>query len=201
MEMKGIHDYIVEIKEPFKDTFKTEGGLELYANKDFSAERLSNRIGIIKATPHLFKGIIKEGYQVLIDPTILYEQIYRGVKQESIHLLDREKMLFKIEPKLIILFRENENEEWKGFLNNLLAEPIIKNTKEITSEYIFTVEVKEEFIKGKAIVKYCNEEVKELGISKNDTIAINPFGGLSFWLNGKEYWWLRTNDVLAKYNK
>ena len=72
------------------------------------AKRLANRIGIVKATPYLFEGVIKEDYQVLIDPTILYEQIFRDVKQESIHLVDRDKMLFKISPNLIVLYRENE---------------------------------------------------------------------------------------------
>ena len=129
--MKGLHDYIIEIKEPFKDSFKTKGGLELYANKDFSAERLSNRIGTVKATPYLFEGVIQEGYEVLIDPSILYEQIYRDVKQESIHLLDSEKMLFKIDPKLIVLYRENEQQEWKGFLNNLLVSPIVNKGDKI----------------------------------------------------------------------
>lgn len=197
--MKGIHDYIIEIAEPFKETFKTESGLELYANKSFSADRLSNRIGKVMEVPLLFDGIIKQGYEVLIDASILYEQSFKSVKQESIHLLDRDKMLFKINPNLIVLYRENENEQWKGFLNNLLVEPIEKKSQKLVSSLIIIPDEKATYEKGKAIVKYANENVKELGVNNGETVFIDPLGGIQFWLDGKEFWWIRTKDILAKY--
>lgn len=196
--MKGTNEYIIEIKEPFNETFKTKGGIELYANKDFSAERLANRIGIVKATPLLFEGVLEVGYDVLIDPTILYEQIFRDVKQESIHLLDREKMLFKISPNLIVLYRENAQEEWKGFLDNCLVAPIEKK-QEIFSSIIIIEAPKKEYEKGKAIVKYGNTALTDGAINANDTVVIDKTGGITFWLEGEEYWWLRTHEIYAKY--
>ena len=196
--MKGIHDYILEIKEPFKETFKTEGGLELYANKRFSADRLSNRIAKVMATPVFFEGVIEVGYEVLIDATILYEQIYNKKVQESIHLLDSEKKLFKIDPKLIVLYRENSQAEWKGFLDSVLVEPIKKAAKPLTSSLIILPEEVVEFEQNKAKIVVCNSDVTNMGIEKNDIVAIKPLG-ISFWLDGKEFWWLKNDDLLGKY--
>jgi len=196
--MQGIHDYILEIKEPFKDTFKTASGVELYANKRFSADRLSNRIGKVMATPLFFEGIIEVGYEVLVDASILYEQIYNGKVQESIHLLDKDKMLFKIDPKLIVLYRENPQEQWKGFLDSILVEPIKKASKSLKSSLIIIPDEEIEFEKTKATVTICNSELSEFGIVKNDTIAIKPLG-IPFWLDGKEFWWLKNDDVLGRY--
>jgi co-chaperonin GroES (HSP10) len=197
--MKGINDYIIEIKNPFKETITTKGGLELYANKDFSADKLSNRIGIVKETPFSIQNSeIEIDFEVLIDPTILYEQIYRGIKQESIHLLDRDKMLFKIEPKLIVLYRKDKDSEWIGFLENCLCEPILKEKKEITKGLILLEDEKDEFLKDRVIVKYINQGLKDLGIEVGDTVAINKQGGIVFWLDGIEYWWLRVSDIIAK---
>lgn len=196
--MKGIHDYILEIKEPFKESFKTESGLEIFANKRFSADRLSNRIAKVMATPLFFEGIIEVGYEVLIDATILYEQIYQKKVQESIHLLDSEKKLFKIDPKLIVLYRENAQEQWKGFLDSVLVEPIKKESKSLKSSLIILPEEVAEFEQNKAKMVVCNNDITNLGISKNDIIAIKPLG-ISFWLDGKEFWWLKNDDVLGKY--
>lgn len=197
--MKGIHEFIIEIKVTYNSTFKTEGGLELYANKDFSADRLSNRVGKVISTPFLLDSAIQEGYEVMIDPTVLYEQCYLGNKQESIFLVDKEKMWFRIEPRLIILYRENENSKWKGFLENLLVKPIKKPEPKMT--ILFTLEQVEKYEKGKAHVVFPNAENEKLDVKEGDEIAINPNGGVSFWLDGVEFFWLRNIDILGKYEQ
>lgn len=192
--MRGIHEFIIEIKVTYNKTFKTESGLELYANKDFSADRLSNRVGKVISTPLLLESEIKEGFEVMIDPTVLYEQCYLGAKQESIFLVDREKMWFRIEPRLIILYRENKLSKWKGFLENLLVEPIKK--PEPKRNIIFTIEEVEKYEKGKAKIVYPNVNIE---VETNDKVAIDPSGGVPFWINGKEFWWVRNVDVLGKF--
>jgi len=191
--MKGINDYIIEIAEPFKQTITTKGGLELYANKDFSADKLSNRIGKVIETPYLFEGVIEKDYEVLIDPTILYEQIYRGIKQESIHLLDRDKMWFKIEPKLIVLYRKDKDSEWIGFLENCLCEPILKEKKEVKQGLILMEDEKDEFVMDRVVAKYINQDLKDLGVEVGDTVVINKQGGIAISLS--------INNLYQKYDK
>lgn len=189
--MIGIHDFLIELKEDFSDTFKTESGLELYANKNISGERLSNRIATVINTPLMHETKIKIGYQVMIDPSILYKQIYRGVEQNSIHLVDEGK--YKLTPKEIILYREDENSEWKGYLENNLVELIYKISEKLESSliYIPNSDVKK-LKKGRAKALYMNDSIDA---KKGDELIINPNGGLSYWIDGKEHWWIRNIDI------
>ncbi len=190
--MKGIREYIVEIKNPFKDSFMTESGIELYADKNFSADRLSNRVGKVVSVPFFDGETLEEGDEVLIDPTILYEQIFRDVKQESVFLVDNKKMYYKIAPNLIVLYRKNKDDEWTGYRQNLLVEPIKKKQK----EYKFIIAKQEEGYEEKIVkIKYANDEID---VKEGEKVVINPLG-ITFWLKGKEYWWVQTNDVIARY--
>lgn len=193
--MKGLHDFIVKIDVEFHDTFKTEGGLELYANKDISAERVSNRFGKIVNTPVFHDTIIKPGYQVMIDPTILYKQTYRHIKQDSIHLMDKEEGLYKLDPKEIILYRESENHQWKGYGQNNLVEPVKGVSKTVKSDFIYIPEKPADFIKGKAKALFMNDNIDA---KKGDELIISKDGGLPYWIEGKEFWWIRNIDIYAK---
>ena len=183
--MIGLHNFIVELKTDFHDTFKTESGLELYANKDMSAERLSNRIAKVINTPAFHETEIEIGYQLMIDPSILYEQIYRETKQESIHLVDKEKGWYKLDPKEIVLFRKDDSEEWKGYLENSLVEPIPEEAEELKSTLIQLLPKKKTFKKGRAKALYMNDGID---VSKGDKLIIADHGGIPFWIEGKEFW-------------
>lgn len=192
--MKGIKDFIIQIENPYSETFKTENGVELYADKKFSAERLTNRIVKVVSTPFFHETPIKEGYELLIDPTILYKQTYQGVEQDYTNLVDEEKMWFKISPQMIVLFRKDKDSEWKGYLQNVLVEPIVIE-QEILSKVILAPEKKKEYKKDVVKLTYSNEDLIKKGANNGDEITINPLGGIPFWVEGKEYWWLRNVDI------
>ena len=191
--MRSIKDIIIELKEPFSEKFKTENGVELYANVDFSQERLSKRIVKVISVPLNHDTPIKNGFELLIDPTILYRQIYREVKQDYQSKVGED--LFKVQPNMIILYRENENSEWKGYLKNALIS-YVKEEEPLENAFIYIPDnVKNEYKKGFATLVYGNKELFELSCKNGDEIAINPLGGISFWLDGKEYWWIRNVDI------
>ncbi|SED10680.1 Co-chaperonin GroES (HSP10) [Tenacibaculum sp. MAR_2009_124] len=196
--MQGLNNYIIELESPYNEKFKTESGIELFGNVDFTPERLSNRVAIIKGIPALCKGEIKEGYEVLIDFTVFYRQIYHGVKQWYNSVIDADKNLYHITPNMIVCYRESKRHEWKGFDKNLLVEPILEGD-EIESTLILpdTVSSAKEF-KGKVKVLFVNSQLKKLGIQNKDVVLMNPNGGVQFWIEGKEYWWIRTKDVYGQ---
>ena len=76
--MKGTKNFIIKLENPYSDTFKTKGGLELYGNVDFTTEEQSNRIAKVIGVPSLFETEIKDGYEVLIDATPIYRRGRRG---------------------------------------------------------------------------------------------------------------------------
>ena len=192
--MKGLNHFIIELKIDFKDTFTTEGGLELYMNKSISQDKLSNRIAKVISTPCFHETVIKEGYQVMIDPTILYNQIYQGIKQDSINIVDKKKGWYMLEPKEVILYREDSESEWIGYLENSLVEPVIETIGEQKVGEIIISTGSKQLIEGRATAKYMSKDIE----AKNgDNLVINKNGGIPFWIDGKEFHWIRAIDIYA----
>lgn len=199
--MTGLRDFIIKLDKPLNETFKTESGLELHGHADFSVDRLSNRVAKVMATPLFVDTPIKKGYEVMIEPTILYKQSYQGVKQHYTSLIDKDEMLFKVTPNMIILYREHESDEWKGHLQNLMVEQIKEDEPVIKTSLIIPENVTPKFKKGRAKALYINQTLKERGIKIGDELLIHPRGGVNFWLDGKHYWWIRSKDVFATIPK
>lgn len=203
--MKGTKDFIIHIPQPFSNIIKTESGVEIFADKRFSADRLSNRIGTVISTPINGEFEIKEGFKVLVDPTILFEQIYKGTSgaQQSIFLVDKQKSWYKIEPSMIVLYQKNESVNWKGFQNNAIYELVEEaNPEEQPKESLF-IYIPETFTskfkQDRAILKYGNDEIlKE--VAPGQEVIVKPEMAIEYWIDGKTYKWFRNEDVVAVVN-
>lgn len=223
--MQGINHFILEVEKAFNDTIEV-GDIELFIDKKISRDRAANRFGTIVNIPAQGKTILKKGYQVIFDATILYRQIYKEGVQESIHLVDKEKSWYKIEPDMIVLYRENDTAEWKGYGDNLMVSFITEKPNGIAfkkiwddatssvnpSDYlldeaccsplldkpsIITSAPKETHVKGKAVVKYRNAFLEENHVENGQEIFINPTCGIPFFFKNETLYWIRTKDVLA----
>ena len=195
--MTGLHDFIIEMDVEFNETFKTEGGFEFYMNQKISQDKLSNRFGRVVSTPVFHDTEIEPGDEVLFDPTILYKQIYVYGTPDSPDLMDKEKKWYKIHPKGIVLYRKPGSEEWKGHLENSLVEPIMEE-EPVVSSVILAPEKKTGFVKGRARALFMNRDIEA---EKGDLLVINPNGGLPYWINGKEYWWIRNQDIHGRIHE
>jgi hypothetical protein len=226
--MQAIHHFIIEVKDPFKDKIEI-GKLELFVDKKISRDRSSNRFGKIISCPIIADSCeLKEGFEIIFDATVLYRQVYKEGVQESIHLMDKANSLYKIEPDMIVLFRENKESEWKGYKDNLMVEFITednlnnviswentsadsydsdKKSSLISDEVgqfprtekipIITSIDKKTVIKGKAKVKYRNEELENQEIENGQVVFIRPDAGIPFFFKNETLYWIRTKDVLA----
>ncbi len=194
--MKSIKHYIIKLENPYNETFKTESGFELYGNVDFSVDRLGNRIAEIVSVPELNKSEIKEGYEVLIDFSNFYRQIFQKQKTGFNAVIDSEKNLYYLTPNMIICFRENEKSEWKGFGQNCLVKPILEEVKP-KSNLILPETVTEKKFDGKVKMIYANSELNELGVKNGDIVYIDRRGGVKYWLDGVEYWWIMNRHIKA----
>lgn len=199
--MIAIHDFIIDAKQAFSETFKTAGGLKLYGDKKFMGDKLSNRIAKVVECPALTNTIIKPDYEVLIDPTIFYSQAYEKTgEQENQYLLDAGNGYYKIHPNMVVCYRTSSESEWVGFEQNVLVEFYREPIEPKTS--LILTELKEpEYTKGIAKVTYPNQELIEFGVAVGDTIHIKHNFGVAFYLDGKEFFWIRNRDILAIANK
>lgn len=196
--MKGTQDFIIHLKNPYNDTFKTKNGLELYGNVNFTTERQSNRIATVVGIPSLYKTEIKEGYEVLIDASPLYRQIYRGIKQWYQNIVDEDENLFHLGKEMIICYRKNKSADWIGFLENSIVKPILEEQNKINTTLIIPANASEKKFNGKVVMRFVNSEINGLGVENGDILYINKLGGVKYWFNGEELWWIRNKDIYAK---
>lgn len=190
--MQSLREYIIKADFDFSDKFETESGVEIYASKRFSQEKLSNKIVTIVSCPVMTDDdILKPGYQIAIDPSVYYQQNYNTTgDQDGPLVVDRHKGLYRLEPTMAILYRENENKEWKGFGANLLIDKI--ETKEEKMLGALVISISE--TTTKYTVKYTNTN---LGIAPGSEVIINTKLAAPYWFENKEYLWLNNRDMLA----
>lgn len=198
--MQGIHHFIIQAENLYNDTFKTESGVELYGNVDFTAERQSNRVVKVISTPAKLQTEIKKGYELLIDFTPFYRQIYNGVKQGYQNIADKDKHWYWLEPSMIICYKSPPTpkggvSEWVGYGENSLVKPILEENTIKTSLLLPNSEAKK--FTGKVEMIYANKELKEQGVKNGNTLYMDIKGGVKYWIDGKEYWWVRNRDLLG----
>ena len=196
--MKHIYNYIIKISNDLNETFTTENGVKLYGHKDFNKDRMSNRYATIVGLPMLFDGeILDKGTEVMIDPSVYYHSIHGDddVKQYTTNTINRKEGLYAIEPQNIVLYKQNDT--WCGYLNNFLGKQFVEKKEGKTTNGII-VELGKTKRTDKYEVIYDNAFLRENGVKKGDSLFIRPNYGVSMWIEGKEYKWLRDSDTLAK---
>lgn len=193
--MRHLRNYIIKIEgQEFNDTFKTEGGLELYGDKDFTYKKQVNPYATIIEKP-VNGGELENGTKVFIDPTIFYHFLYEdGRKHNTQFTIDKKEGLYHIDPSMIILYEKDG--QWIGFGKNLLGiNEVIKEDDVVKNGIIIEFQGK----KKKETVKlvYPNKDLMDEGLKSNDEMYISKIGGVPVYIDGKEYLWLRTKDVMA----
>jgi co-chaperonin GroES (HSP10) len=198
--MVGITDFIIEIKDPYKDKIEV-GDIELYIDGRLSRDRAANRFGKIISCPVSLKNdLLRPGFEIIFDATILYKQIYKEGTQESVFLVDKEKSWYKINPDLIILWRCSSENDWKGYRDNLMVEYSIKEseTEQIGGAGLILSPVAASKIDtSRAVIKFINEEAEAHGVKPGDTAYVRPGYGVPFYFKDQTFHWIRTKDLLA----
>ena len=88
--MVGLKDFIVQINEKYSDKFHTNSGVAIYGDRRFNAKELANTVVKVRELPLNYTGPIKKGSRLLIDPTVVLNQMYqKGGEQENTKFLDR----------------------------------------------------------------------------------------------------------------
>lgn len=200
--MRGYNDFIIKTDFAFSQTFKTESGVELHGDSRFLQDRLSNRIAAVIETPiKCDNDDIKKGFQVLIDPSIFYENTYivNGT-EETPFTIDKNKGIYKLAPTMIVCYRENENAQWKGYNDSLLVVPDVIEEEEKKVGLIIIEKPKSKPSEEYATVIHSNKLLEEEGVVSGSKIFRVKGIGLSFWIEGKEHKWINNRHVLALIN-
>ena len=192
--MQGINDFIVQVKNAYNETIKV-GKADIYLDKKMSSLRASNRIAKVVALPLKGETSIEEGYEVVIDPTILFCGVIHEAERDSPYLVDKEKGWYRLPKDLLVLYRKDDG-PWQTSDDLLLVEPIAKEEK-LTSSLLELVSFDKKVDQSKARVAYSNKTFTAQGVKVDDTVAITPGLCISYWLEDKEYWCVHKRNILA----
>jgi co-chaperonin GroES (HSP10) len=192
--MTGIKEFIIEVGRAFNNTLQY-GSLELYTDHRARQQEQSNRIGKVISKPLTINSEIEVGAEVLIDPTVLFEQVYENKVQESRFIVDRDKGWYRVTPDMIILYRNRNEETFLGNKQNLLVEPINDEITKVGSIYLAKPEEQQEHT---AIVAVANKELIAQGINTGDTIYYNKKAKWEYEFQGKKYLYLQNFYVFGK---
>lgn len=194
--MQGLNEFIVEIGKAFQDTIK-HGSLELYTEYCTKQHEQSNRKGSVISLPMQIASDVLEGAKVIIDPTILFQQTYRGKTQKSQYLVNEEKGWYRLSPDMILLYKNPGQTEWCGHKENLFVKPLKPIEKKSKAGIVNPFPEKQ--INGVAEVCFSNQKLREEeSIGKGDIIFYPKKLHWPFEIEGEQYLYLRNIDILGK---
>jgi co-chaperonin GroES (HSP10) len=194
--MQGFNEFIIEVGKAFRDTVK-HGSLELYIEYSHRQQEQSNRYGKVISLPMKEQTDIEVGAEVIIDPTVLFEQVYQGKLQESRFLVDAEKGWYRVTADMIILYKNPNQERYFGHRFNLFGTPIKTELKQTASGIVLTKALNQ--TENMIEVAYANKDlIEKEGINVGDRVHHVPNRTWMFELEGKQYLYLRNMDLLAK---
>jgi len=198
--MIGIRDFIVKIPNKYTDTFKTESGLVFYGDRRWLKKEMANTLVECVETPLEYNGPVKKGFTVLIDATVIFSQVYEKTGEaESQNLIDRENMLFKIQPNMVIAYLNNED-ELIGCHGNILCRRIEmpKKDKSDFGLIIIPENVNKKYDENRFSIAINSSELKDLNIEIGDTIRLFRNRFIDVFVEGKKMQWVRLKDIIAK---
>ena len=191
--MTGIHEFIVEIGDAFHNTLEY-GSLKLYTDHRTQQQEQSNRKGKIISTPLKVETDIQEGAEVIIDPTVLFEQYYHGKAQESRYLVDKEKGWYRVTPDMVLTYKNPDATDVLGNKENLLVQPIDDTVEKIGSIFLAKPKNQQESV---AVVLITNKEMQEEGVTEGVHIYYNKKANWKFNFEGQDCVLLKNFHVLG----
>jgi co-chaperonin GroES (HSP10) len=198
--MKCYSDFIVQVPKKYRDTIKTESGVELFVDSRWNLKDTVNTIMEIHELPFDYDGPIKKGDTVFVDATIFMEQIYqKGGKQENIYLIDRKTFSYKLKPNFIIAYKPKDIVTWTAYGENVLIQPI-KETKEKIGS-ILLPQFKEDSRVAKGKVFLANPETESIGVDLEQEVYYNNYVAIDVKFNDQWLIWVRNKDLLATIQK
>lgn len=192
--MKGVQEFIIEIKEAFDNTIE-HGSLKLHTDYRTKQQEQSNRKGTVISLPMSKKTDVKQGAEVIIDPTVLFQQVFNGEMEDSRFLVDKDKGWYRVTPDMVLLYKNPEDKEFSGNKMNLFIKPIKDEVTKIGSIYLPKPENEQESL-GEVI--YANKELRDVeGVNAGDIVYYKKDRKWKFDVNEEELVFLRNIDVLG----
>lgn len=190
---------IVKADDAYNNEIEMKGGGTLVVNTTIESVEHINRTVTVVSAPSF--TVLEEGDELVIHHNImrLRNGIDGNVVQSDYYLEDNTYFVPLTE---IFMYRKPEG-EWKSLAPYCFVEPV-KYEVDITVPGVIIPDsaAKEELsykgqVKQTGIMTYSNEELEEMGVKVGDKIIFSDYSEYEVKVEGKTYYKMSSNDILA----
>jgi hypothetical protein len=186
--MQSVRYFIITPLNGEYNNSKKINGVDVIKNTSFEDHKSVNRVGVVKAIPKEYKGMICVGDLVIVHHNVFrtYYDMKGRPKKSSEFFKDDE---YLVDDYKIYAYKKN-NEEWKANNDYCFVKPV-KN------EYVLIDECKKEKQHIGHIVIF-NEDFKD--VAKGDLIGFKKNSEYEFFLDDERLYRMRLSDIVLKFN-
>ena len=185
--MRSVFNFIIESNKRYNNSKEIEGK-ELILNTEISERdyMYTNRIGLVKAIPAMFKTPIKPGDSVILHHNVFRRWIdIRGKEKDSSSLIQEND--YMVAPDQIYAYKRNG--EWKCLDEYCFVKPIKDDSK-------WSV-LREQKLLGELV--YSNKYLNSLGLSVGDVVGFSPDSEYEFNIDDQKLYRILSNQITIKY--
>ena len=185
--MRSVFNFIIESNKRYNNSKEIEDK-ELILNTEISERdyMYTNRIGLVKAIPAMFKTPIKPGDSVILHHNVFRRWIdIRGKEKDSSSLIQENN--YMVAPDQIYAYKRNG--EWKCLDEYCFVKPIKDDSK-------WSV-LGEQKLLGELV--YSNKYLNSLGLSVGDVVGFSPDSEYEFNIDDQKLYRVLSNQITIKY--
>tara|TARA_R110002167_G_scaffold331706_1_gene538390 strand:+ start:30757 stop:31341 length:585 start_codon:yes stop_codon:yes gene_type:complete len=194
--MKATLFFIVEVEEDYNNTMKLSNGLEIAVNNSIDDVKHINRVGRVVDAP---KGaLVSKGDLLLFHHNICRQSWgLKGKKRKSnFHIAANQ---YYIPASEIFMMKRKDDSDWVAIDPFVFIEPLEAKMVKLSNGF----EVEEDSYSGMkdlvGKIAYPNKELEHNGVERGDLVAFQQDSQHEYTIDGKLYYKMKTQDVLAVY--
>jgi hypothetical protein len=184
--MNSVFNFIVKpVGDRYDNKIKVDGK-ELILNTKIESFKSVNNLAEVIATPLAYSTNIKVGDIIVIHHNV-FRRFYdiRGTQKNSrSYFMDD---LYFCDLDQIYLYKSDD--KWQTVGDRCFIKPL-KNIDHLKLD-------KEQKLIG--ILKYGNNSLDKLKISRGDLVGYTPYGEFEFIIDGERLYCMKSNDIVIKY--
>ena len=196
--MKSMNKFIIKVDKPINDTIKTEGGLELYIDTKFNQFEHRVVAGEVVSPPYSMDTEVKEGDTLYFHHLVVIEggqpipwmnEDGKGQKHYYVNV-DKENTI----GNQAFAYKCQETGEIHPLFGWCLLE-YTEEKEELEDSFIEIVTVKDT-LPRKGKISFDSEPLRQLGVKKGDIVGFAKNMDYRVEIDEKEYYRVRTEDLL-----
>lgn len=192
--MKTMNLFVVKVDKPINDTIKTESGLELYIDTKFNEFEHRQVSGEVVSSPLLISNEVEPGDTLYFHHLVVVEGGQKIPWEDNHYIVKCDKQ-FTIGNQAFAYKKRGSDSIRPLFGWCLLEESAVKK-----EESFIEIVNNDEKLPTTGIVSFDAGCLEELGVKKGDEVGFSKNMDYRVKIDGKEYYRVRSEDLLYVKN-